>query len=154
MSYRSIQSLLTSSEPSDLQGLLAQCQRHHQMARQVQALLPPELIHYCTLGELDGDRLVMIAASGAWATRLRYAADALLHDCNHHFGTKVSQLSIKIDGSLFRECSKKAEPSKQAKLSPEAHELIKQALNDGDDSVLRPFLEGLNRIATEQKKTD
>lgn len=143
----SVNSILTSSETSALRRLVEGCRRYRVLAVRLQALLPEELAHHCTFGNLNGDELVMVVASAAWATRLKYTSEQLIRHCNQHFGINVRRLSIKIDGALFMGPRAEEEPVREAALSPAAHRCVRESLAGCSDPVLREFLERLDQIA-------
>ncbi len=58
-------------------GLLQLARAHSRTTEQVRALLPTELAPHLVAASVEGRRLVLLAASPAWASRLRYARSAV-----------------------------------------------------------------------------
>ena len=71
-------SRLLASDPAHSWPLMEEARRLLQLERKVLAALDPELGRHCRVAAFrDGD-LLLLAASPAWATRLRYAAPAIV----------------------------------------------------------------------------
>lgn len=62
---------------------------------QLRPLLPADLAPHVRLGDLRGPRLVMLAASAAWQTRLRHVGASVLASARS-LGWEVHELRVRL----------------------------------------------------------
>mgnify|MGYP001811681206 CR=1 FL=1 len=88
MSQNDLKNLLNSSNNGDLADLVRRARDMGELTHILCAALPDEFAGAIVAANVrDDDSLVVIAASSAWASRLRYETDALLaaaRDAGHN----------------------------------------------------------------------
>jgi hypothetical protein len=62
----------------------------------VQAALPPNLARTVATAGLEQGRLTVGVAGGVWASRLRYATDALRQKVGKSMGVEIQRVRIKV----------------------------------------------------------
>lgn len=96
MVAKSLENLLNSSKDGDLANIVQRAQDMGELASALVRALPADegvAILAANLRE-DGE-LVVLCQSSAWASRLRFYADALLHAARAH-GTDASRCSVRV----------------------------------------------------------
>jgi hypothetical protein len=100
MAAKSLENLLNPSKDGDLANIVRRAQDMGELACALVRALPPEegaAIIAANVRE-DGE-LVVLCQSSAWASRLRFSADALLEAANAR-GATVSRCSVRVARNL------------------------------------------------------
>ncbi len=63
---------------------------------QVQAALPPDLARTVETAGIEAGRLTVGVAGAVWASRLRYATDALRQKVGESMGVEIQSVRIKV----------------------------------------------------------
>jgi hypothetical protein len=91
---------LALSSPG-LSDLVERARFLRQLDAQLRAELPANLSAHVQVANLYDDRLVMLADSSAWATRLRYERQKLLHHLWRHYSIRCPALEVKVSPANF-----------------------------------------------------
>lgn len=110
--------------------------------------LPTELIGHVQVGGLNRSALTLIAASPAWASKLRYSADEIGRLLAQKIHKPIHSVSIKIQPASVRLPAKKA---KRLSISSESACQIKALADSIDDPSLKKTLTNLSRRGKTQK---
>lgn len=96
MGVKSLENLLNPRKDGDLASLVRRAQDMGQLASAlVQALPPEEGASILAANVRDDGELVVLCRSSAWASRLRFSADALLAAAKAE-GAAVSRCSVRV----------------------------------------------------------
>lgn len=96
MAAKSLENLLNPSKDGDLANIVRRARDMGELASAlVQALPPEEGASILAANVRDDGELVILCRSSAWASRLRFAADALLAAARAH-GAKASSCSVRV----------------------------------------------------------
>jgi hypothetical protein len=96
MAAKSLENLLNPSKDGDLASIVRRAKDMGELASALVRALPPEegaAILAANVRE-DGE-LVVLCQSSAWASRLRFCADALLAAARAH-GAEASRCSVRV----------------------------------------------------------
>ena len=99
MAAKSLENLLNPSKDGDLASIVRRAKDMGELASALVRALPPEegaAILAANVRE-DGE-LVVLCQSSAWASRLRFCADALLAAARAH-GAEASRCSVRVSRS-------------------------------------------------------
>lgn len=91
--YININDLLESGR---LQGLQARRRERRDVLGHVRAALPPELEGTVLTAGIEEGRLTVGVSGGAWASRLRYRAQALRERVAETLGREIHSVRIKV----------------------------------------------------------
>jgi hypothetical protein len=99
MAAKSLQNLLNPSKDGDLANIVRRAQDMGELASAlVQALPPEEGAAILAANVREDGELVVLCQSSAWASRLRFCADALLAAARAH-GAEASRCSVRVSRS-------------------------------------------------------
>jgi hypothetical protein len=99
MATKSLSSLLNPSSNGDLGDIVRRARALGELTDTLAAALPDEFAGALIAANVrENGELVIIAASSAWASRLRYEADRLLQAANAA-GAKASACRIRVTQS-------------------------------------------------------
>jgi hypothetical protein len=79
-----------------LKGLQTQSRERRDVLAQVRAALPPELEGTVVTAGIEEGRLTVGVSGGAWASRLRYRAQALRERVGGALGREITSVRIKV----------------------------------------------------------
>jgi hypothetical protein len=79
-----------------LKGLQARSRERRDLLAHVRAALPPELEATVITAGLEEGRLIVGVSGGAWASRLRYRAQALRERVGDAVGREILSVRIKV----------------------------------------------------------
>jgi hypothetical protein len=91
---------LALSSPG-LSDLVERARFLKQLDSQLRAELPASLSAHVRVANLHEDRLVMVADSATWATRLRYERQKILLALRRHYSIRCPALEVKISPANF-----------------------------------------------------
>ena len=112
-------------------------------------LLPATLARECRLANLRNGRLVFLASSPAWATRLRLHQEALLAEARAAVGDTVGQLVVKVAALP----PVPPEPARRKPLSAAAADHLRTAAKSIRDPDLRALFLDLASLAEPDPRT-
>jgi hypothetical protein len=96
MAAKSLENLLNPSKDGDLANIVRRARDLGELASALARALPPEEgASIIAANVRDDGELVILCRSSAWASRLRFAADALLEAANAH-GAGASRCSVRV----------------------------------------------------------
>ena len=96
MTAKSLEKLLNPSEDGDLASIVRRAQDMGELASaRVAAVSPEEGASILTANVRDDGELVVLCRSPAWASRLRFSADALVAAARAR-GADVSRCSVRV----------------------------------------------------------
>jgi hypothetical protein len=79
-----------------LKGLQARSRDRRDVLAHVRAALPPELEATVVTAGIEDGRLIVGVSGGAWASRLRYRAQALRERVGEALGREITSVRIKV----------------------------------------------------------
>lgn len=121
---------------SDVARVLRRAGQLNRLSQAVQARLPAALAPHVRVANARGDRIVMIAASAAWATRLRYHPTAFLRGLYSPEGQALKRVEVKVR-PLGRESLPRRQPNRP---SPGAAKAMAAIAADIEDEELSQAL--------------
>ena len=96
MAAKSLENLLNPNKDGDLANIVRRAQDMGELASALIRALPPEEGAAILAANMrDDGELVVLCQSPAWASRLRFRADALLAAASAH-GTAASRCSVQV----------------------------------------------------------
>lgn len=96
MAEKDLKNLLNSSNDGELAGVVRRAREMGELTHILSQSLPGEYAGAISAANVrDDGSLVVIAASSAWASRLRYEADRML-DAARAAGNHVSQCLVRV----------------------------------------------------------
>ncbi len=96
MAAKSLENLLNASKDGDLASIVRRAQDMGDLASALVRALPPEEgASILAANVRDDGELVVLCQSSAWASRLRFSADALLAAATAE-GASVSRCSVRV----------------------------------------------------------
>lgn len=96
MPVKSLENLLNPSKDGDLANIVRRAQDMGDLTGALVRALPPEEgASILAANVRDDGELVVMCRSSAWASRLRFSADALLAAARGH-GATVSRCSVRV----------------------------------------------------------
>ncbi len=96
MTAKSLDNLLNPSKDGDLASIVRRAQDMGELAAALtQVLSPEEGASILAANVRDDGELVVLARSSAWASRLRFSADALLEAARSR-GAGVSRCTVRV----------------------------------------------------------
>ena len=99
MAAKSLEKLLNPNKDGDLADLVRRARDMGELASALIRALPPEEgASILAANVRDDGELVILCRSSAWASRLRFAADALLEAARAQ-GMEVSRCSVRVGRS-------------------------------------------------------
>lgn len=110
------------------------------LQRQLQAVLPQDLIGHWRVAKLDAQALCLVTENALWATQLRYRRTILLRGAEATLGQRPRQLRIQIEPAISAR-----PPRPPAQLSRAAAESLRQSAECMEQGPLR---EALLRLAS------
>lgn len=117
--------------------------------QQMQAALDaglPEMAHgHVQVADYSGHRLLLIADSGVWATRLRYQQDAIRRAMARRLRFEVKEVAVRVRPPAH---PAPAEPMQPRVLSPAARQLLAASAGHVDNPALARALARLSRCET------
>lgn len=81
---------------NDLSRLVERAREAGALDARVRALLPDELAAHVTGAVLNGDTVVVLADSAAWATRIRFMAPELVARLAPRYDGGVARVRVKV----------------------------------------------------------
>lgn len=145
-SPRSVSSIL-DDPPRSLRSLLARAGEVQAVHDAVLALLPDELLPHVRAVHAEGDALVIVTASPAWATRLRFIAPGLLEHLAARTDLRVPPRVKVMVRTPPTELPAALPPRARAPSRHAAEALLQGAASFAPDDPLRRALERLSRRA-------
>ena len=96
MAAKSLENLLNPSKDGDLANLVRRAREMGELASALARALPPEEAAAIVAANVrDDGELVVLCRSSAWASRLRFAADALLAAARAQ-GARATRCSVRV----------------------------------------------------------
>ena len=96
MAITKLENLLKSHENKGLDKIIQRAQNMDSLTSSLQAALPADLgINLIAANVREDGELVLVCASPAWASRLRFEADQLV-DVARKSGVSVSRCTVKV----------------------------------------------------------
>ena len=96
MAAKSLENLLNPSKDGDLANIVQRARDMGELASALARAVPPdEGASILAANVREDGELVVLCRSSAWASRLRFAADALLEAARAH-GAKASRCSVRV----------------------------------------------------------
>ncbi len=96
MAAKSLENLLNPSKDGDLANIVRRARDMGELASALARAVPPdEGASILAANVREDGELVVLCRSSAWASRLRFAADALLEAARAH-GAKASRCSVRV----------------------------------------------------------
>ena len=96
MASKSLENLLNPSKDGDLASLVRRAREMGELASALARALPPEEAAAIVAANVrDDGELVVLCRSSAWASRLRFAADALLAAARAQ-GAQATRCSVRV----------------------------------------------------------
>ena len=83
---------LLRAQKGDVAELVTHARQLNNLSCIIQAMLDTSLADHCDLAHFDGSRMVIVADSPAWATRLRFSVDTLVSQLKQ-YSNKFHRLS-------------------------------------------------------------
>jgi hypothetical protein len=83
-------------EAGRLKGLQTRSRERRDVLAHVRAALPPELVGTVVTAGIEEGRLIVGVSGGAWASRLRYRAQALRKSVAGTLGREIHSVRIKV----------------------------------------------------------
>ncbi len=136
------QSALSAALAGDSNALIERAMQLHALDRQLRQSLPEPLASHVRLGNLRQDRLVFLADTPAWASRLRLHAGILV-DAARAAGLPATEIAVKV--ATMRPVPPDAAPP--ARLSQAAREHLLAAAAATTDEELKSRLLRLASMA-------
>ena len=138
---------LLRAQKGNVAELVTQARQLGHLSDIIQAMLDPSLADHCHLAHFDGSRMVLVADSPAWATRLRFSVDTLVSQLKQ-YSNKFHGLS-KIEVAVRPELPGQPQPDVVIRtISAEATQYIEESAQGIDDPELK---QALQRLAQRQK---
>ena len=139
---------LLASDPAHPWPLMETAHRLLQLERRVAGALEPELRRHCRVAGLRGDELMLLASSPAWATRLRYAAPALIERLRDSgVVPRIRNIQVRVQMESGPQPGPRHPPARLSRASGELIEATALGLGPG---TLREALLRLARRAKEK----
>ncbi len=133
-----------AQRPGPMRAMIDHARELERLRRRMRQVLPDALREQWQLARLDEAEMVIVASSGAWATRLRYAARQLQEAAQRAGGPYPAHVTVRIAPSA-------PGPSRlqpPGHLSSGAAETLRKAAAATEDPDLRAALE---RLASRHK---
>jgi hypothetical protein len=134
--------LLSARSGSALGGLVDRARALDQLDRRLRQSLPEPVAGQCRLANVRDGRLVFLASSATWKTRLRMHADVLM-DAAAAAGLEARELVVKVAPML----TVPPEQASHSPLSPAAAAALREAAFQATDPELRQQLLALASLA-------
>ena len=139
---------LLKAKKGDVAQLVTHARQLGHLSSIVQAMLEPPLANHCQLAHFDGSRMVLIADTPAWASRLRFSINTLLAQLKQYSNKfhALSQIEVQVKPVLP---SMPAPIKKERKLSAEAAHCLTESAEGIEDPALK---QALQRLAKQKDK--
>ncbi len=146
----SIDKLLNSGNHG-LASLITRTRQLGRFTKGLHELIGPELSPHCTIADIHQQELVLGVDKAAWATKLRFAAPALLKQLQQRFPelSTVERITIQMLQPLEDPRATSASNT-PPHLSAKNAQLLKSLAQTVDNTELRAALERLARHADEE----
>jgi len=139
---RKFPEMMADQETSPLDNLIRRSKQLRGLSSLVSELLGPDLAAHCQLANIEGNTLILLVASTAWATRVRYQIPQLLQNF-----TRCEQLShltdIKVRISAQATAPVEEPPKRRASMSKEAAFCLRHCAESISDNRLSTALQHL-----------
>jgi hypothetical protein len=130
---------LLSAKKGDVAELVTHARQLGHLSSIVQAMLEPSVANHCQLAHFDGVRMVLIADTPAWASRLRYSISTLLAQLKQ-YSNKFHALT-RIDVQVKPALPESPPPvTAQRRLSAEAARCLAESAEVIEDPNLKQAL--------------
>jgi len=136
MELLSLRHLLVSSAP--LSNLLSRIRQNEAMTAQIRALLPADLAPHLAAALMQGGRLVLLAPSPVWASRLRFAVPHLRDGL-----AEILDIRVKVLPETPAKPDALRRPRRARNLSPQTAEQIRVVAATPSDPELGAALRRL-----------
>ena len=152
MALPRIDSLLSTD--SEMQPAIAKAREINALANLCNEFLPPELASQVQPANLQGDKLVILAANSAAAAKLKLLSGSL-SDFLAKRGAKVNSVSVKVQpGEAAQNTASEARPKQ---VSPHAFAVLSELYSTLGESparqALKHLLESETQAARRSKRT-
>lgn len=139
---------LLKAKKGDVAELVTHARQLGHLSSIVQAMLEPSLANHCQLAHFDGSRMVLIADTPAWASRLRFSINTLLAQLKQYSNKfhALSQIEVQVKPLLP---PIPTPLTKERKLSADAARCLTESAESIEDPALR---EALQRLAKQKNK--
>ena len=138
---------LLRAQKGDVAELVTHARQLGHLSDIIQAMLEPSLADHCHLAHFDGSRMVIVADSPAWATRLRFSIDTLVSQLQQ-YSNKFHRLS-KIEVAVRPQLPDLPQVNVvERTISVEAAQYIEESAAGVEDPDLK---QALQRLASRQK---
>jgi hypothetical protein len=128
------------STDSEMQPVIAKAREINALANLCKEFLPPELASHVRPANLQGDKLVILAANSAAAAKLKLLSGSL-SDFLAKRGAKVNSVSVKVQpGEAMRDTASEA---RSTRVSPSAFAALSELYSTLGDSPARQALKRL-----------
>lgn len=138
---------LLRAQKGDVAELVTHARQLGHLSDIIQAMLEPSLADHCHLAHFDGSRMVIVADSPAWATRLRFSVDTLVSQLQQ-YSNKFHRLS-KIEVAVRPQLPDLPQVNVvERTISVEAAQYIEESADSVEDPDLK---QALQRLASRQR---
>lgn len=138
---------LLKAQKGDVAELVTHARQLGHLSSIVQAMLDSSLADHCHLAHFDGARMVIVADSPAWATRLRFSVDTLVSQLQQ-YSNKFHRLS-KIEVAVRPQLPDLPQGEVvERSISVEAAQYIEESASGVSDPELK---QALQRLASRQQ---
>src|SRR3990167_1545581 len=129
---------LLQSEHHDLKSLMTKVKQLEKLNQKFIEYLPNELKNYCHVANINGNRLIIMAANGSIATQLRFQSPDILKKMNSNpLFACIKEIHCKVAMPNSRRLSKTIKSATMSLLSNETAALIRDFAKSLDDEKLR-----------------
>lgn len=129
----------SSHKEPTLQPLLLKAKALHELNKQIAPFLDANLRDFCQVANIDRNRLVMLTASGTYATQLRFQTPEILKKFSSDTSLRrITEIQIKVRPAHHTAPPRR--PRKVERLATETAELISDIANSCSDNKLKEVL--------------
>lgn len=135
---------LLRAKKGDVAELVTHARQLGHLSSIVQAMLEPALANHCQLAHFDGSRMVLVADSPVWASRLRFSINTLLSQLRQYSNKfhALSQIEVQVKPILP---SIPAPATTKRELSAQAAHCLAESAEGIEDPALKQALQRLAR---------
>ena len=137
------------STDSEMQPIIAKAREINALANLCKEFLPPELAALVRPANLQGDKLVILAANSAAAAKLKLLSGSL-SDFLTKRGAKVNSVSVKVQPGETAQST--ASEGHSTRVSPQAFAVLSKLYSTLGDSPARQALKRLLEAETQARR--
>lgn len=142
---------LLRAKKGDVAELVTHARQLGHLSDIVQAILEPSLANHCQLAHFDGSRMVLVADTPAWASRLRFSINTLLAQLKQ-YSNKFHALS-EIEVQVKPQLPSIPEPATRERvLTAEAARCLNESAEVIEDTALKQALLRLSKRYTDKNQ--